>query len=214
MSYKSDKSDKSNTSDTSTNITVYIKVMSGDIIPISFEPKDRNIHLIFKVQSFFPEYPVERILLYHKNFIDISDIKDGDILSLFICDSYSENWSSIYIDNNNYKTHIINWYKPDSNNVYFYNKEKTSICLYIDKYVDKDEEKYKLSVDPYNKPISSIWFSDMHQALLNFQKIYNSIMKHSLFTDDILIHCYHLWNLNTSDFYKEIKRTRYYDSYK
>lgn len=194
------------------NITVYIKNMSGDIIPISFEPKDRNIHLIFKVQSLFPEYPLERILLYHNDFIDISNVKDGDILCLFICDYYPENWSSLlYTDNKNYKTNIINWYSPDNDN-YFYSKEKrTSICLYIDQYIDKNELKYRVSVDPHNKCISSNFVPYMYDALLQFQKKYNSVMKHSVFTDDILIHCYHLWNLNTSEFYNEIKKSRYYD---
>lgn len=196
-------------SDISNNITVYIKTMSGDIIPITFEPKDRNIHLIFKVQSFFPQYPVERILLYHNNFIDISNLKDGDILCLFICDSYPENWSSLSVGNN-IKTNIINWYTSSDNDNYFYSKEKrTSICLYIDNYAEKNESKYKVYIDR-NKNIL-VWHSDMYDALLTFQKEYNSVMKHSIFTDDILVHCYHLWNLNTSEFYNEIKRSRYYD---
>ena len=51
----------------------------------------------------------------------------------------------------------------------------------------------------------------MYDAFLQFQKEYNSVIKHSSFSDDILIHCYHLWNLNTSDFYKDHKKSRYYN---
>lgn len=170
-------------------ITVYIKTLSGEVIPISFEPKDRNVHLIFKVQTFFPEYPVERILLYHNDFIDISNVKDGDILLLFICQPYEESWSSLSIKNPDYNTYIVNWYNSEN---YFYNKEKkSSIYLYID--VDKNNN-FRVYVS--NNEYLLLWFPDLKQALFNFQKEYNSRIKHTLFTDDKLIHSYHLWNLN------------------
>lgn len=188
----------------SSEITVYIKTLSGDIIPISFQPNGRNIHLLFKVQSLFPEYPVERIILYHNEFIDISNVTDGDILYLFITEPYNESWSSFSIINQEKKTYIINWYNTSKNDIYFYNKErKTSISLYI----NIDNNNFSVSVDN----TTNFWFPDLHTALLNFQTNYNTLLKHAVFTDDKLIHSYHLWNLNTDEFYMEMIKSRYYD---
>lgn len=186
-------------------ITVYIKTLFGDIIPITFEPKERNIHLMFKVQSFFKEYPVERILLYYNDFIDISNVKDGDILYLFICEPYTENWSSISFSNADYTTYIVNWYGLTDENYFYDMQKKTSIAL----YVDINSDKFRVSASKNNYLLE--WFPDLREALLDFQKKYNNTTKHCFFSDDKLIHIYHLWNLNTSEFYKEMIKSRYYD---
>ena len=187
-------------------ITVYIKTLFGDIIPITFEPKERNIHLLFKVQSFFPEYTVERILLYYNDFIDISNVKDGDILYLFICEPYTESWSSLSFSNSDYTTHIVNWYGLIEDNYFYDIQKKTSIALYID---INNNNNYRVSVSKDMHLLE--WFPDLRQALLDFQQKYNSTIKHSVFSDDKLIHIYHLWNLNTNDFYREMVKSRYYD---
>jgi len=177
------------------NITIYIKQLSGDIIPINFKPDAsiRNVNLIFKVHSLFPEYPLERILLFHNDFIDLSEIKDQDTVNLFICDPYKEKITCSLSLYKNYERYDVNIYDNSLN--YFYNKErKASICIYIfmrlkDKYFKVSEEKCD-EYDEYDE-----WFPNLYNALFEFQKDYNNIKKHSSFTDEKLIYIYHLWNI-------------------
>lgn len=173
-----------------TNITVYIKQLSGDIIPIKFKPEIsiRNINIIFKVHSLFPEYPLERILLFHNDFIDLSEIKDQDTLNLFICEPYQEKIISC-LSCVEYEKYTINIYNSPN---YFYNKErKTSIYIYI--YMRINDNYFKVSAEENIK--NEEWFSSLYKALIKFQKDYNDIKKHTSFTDDKLIHIYHLWNI-------------------
>ena len=179
------------------NITIYIKQLSGDIIPINFKPDVyiRNVNLLFKVHSLFPEYPLERILLFHNDFIDLSKIKDQDILNLFICDSYQE--KIIYsLVCENYERYTVNIYDNSSN--YFYNKErKSSICFYI--FMRLKNKYFKVSTeenyDENDENDENDWFPDLYHALVHFQKDYNNIKKHTSFTDEKVIYIYHLWNI-------------------
>lgn len=175
-----------------TNITVYIKQLSGDIIPINFKPDVyiRNVNLIFKVHSLFPKYPLERILLFYNDFIDLSEIKDQDTLNLFICDPYQEKITS-YSIYENFEKYTLNIYNNSSN--YFYNKErKTSINIYIFMRLN---DKYFTVTEKDENEKNEKWFPNLYQALIQFQKEYNNIKKHTSFTDDKIIHIYHLWNI-------------------
>ena len=89
------------------NFTIFIKILSGDIITTEFNKNETGIELRKRIQEIYPEFEWQRQVLipqYHFHLDndllidpitlfelqDLSKVQQGDILYLFVLDPFTE----------------------------------------------------------------------------------------------------------------------------
>ncbi len=137
-------------------VTLYIKILSGDIIPIEHDLSHGLYMLKRKIMKLYPEWSPPQQLLFHSEYPhemylqNLSQIKNNDLLYLFIKDTiiYEE---VRYI----YSIKDISFY------CFWYMNHKND-CKTFSFYERDDKFSFKIHSSFI---IESVWFSSLEQMI-------------------------------------------------
>ena len=99
-------------------MSLFIKPLLGEMFSIFFSIPIVSIYELYRyIQlNHYPNVKLRQITIFHNENIDLSQVKEGCILDIFISDSYDEKWiSNFYIGNKEENRYIfqnscIGWY--------------------------------------------------------------------------------------------------------
>jgi len=171
--------------------------MFGDIFSIKYDKSRHIIEAYQSVKKHLKIFEIERIHLFYNStelyYADLKDLKDQDLIDLFVSDKYRE--KCIISEDSTSKGETFNkcifdWFQEDWNTA-----NSVSLNIYIT--MNKDKNLFQLS-DYYNR---DKWFSNLREALSHYKDEYNKNKhktKHNTngLTDNIIENILHLWNIH------------------
>lgn len=211
-------------------MTLWIQPLFGDMIPILYSTPIENLHLFYRFihTHFYPDLKLHQLHIYHNNSLDLSQVKDDDILRIFITEPYAENWVSDYSNTNdsqyNFKHSCITWYDGRWGNPYEDPSvlNRTSLTLHIHVKEDTQDnvpsKKRQFTINhnffkqlyPSSKE-ETIWYPTLEEACHHYRQDWNMKQNADSFTELTMKHIIHLWNLYHDTNYHLIEKGRYYD---
>lgn len=212
-------------------MTLWIKPLFGDMLPISYSIPIQNLHNFYRCihMKYYSELKLHQIHIYHNDSLDLSEVKDEDILYIYISEPYAEKWISDWSksspdDQYIHKNSCITWYDGRWGDPYEDPSvlNRTSLTLHIHVIEDTQEKdpskKRKFSLNhtffktlypPSNE--ETIWYPTLEEACHYYREVWNTKQQADSFTEVTMKHIIHLWNLYHDTNYHLIENGRYYD---
>ena len=211
-------------------MTLWIKPLFGDMFSISFLLPITSLHNLYRhIQDHhYPDIKLHQIHLFHNENMDLSEIKDGDVLHLFISEPYAERWVSDFTTSSSdryiFKNSCIMWYDGRWGDPYEDPSvlKRTSLTLHIHTREDIQEndpsKKIQFTLNhnffkelyPPSKEVT-IWYSTLEEACQTYRENWNKKQNADSFTETTMKHIIHLWKLYYNTNYHLIEKGRYYD---
>jgi len=220
-------------------MTLWIQPLFGEVFSIPFSPSDKSftIHNLYRYLHlhYYNDFLMHQIqlynmkkeeekeeekeyynynILYENNFLEL---KEGDILHIFISEPFVEKWVSEYENlsdqNYIYQNSCITWYDGLWGNPY----ENPSITIrpanmiYIQAKKCKDKPTFIQFIITNFSESNPLWYSTLEEACHAFREKWNKISAANSFTENTMIHIISLWKLYQGTNYHLIEKSRYYD---
>jgi len=182
------------------NFTIFIKILSGDIITTEFNKNETGIELRKRIQEIYPEFEWQRQVLipqYHFHLDndllidpitlfelqDLSKVQQGDILYLFVLDPFTE-----YIRYTGSITSTVSIFEVKHNSI-------DSFTFFSDNRYEKNNLFfYKNQLTQKVSFTLSEWFDTMPE-LIHSYNLWSSEIPHKKINEQSIRIFLHLWRI-------------------
>jgi hypothetical protein len=211
-------------------MVLWLKPLFGDMIPISYSTPIQNIHIFYRfIQTkYYPEIKLHQLHISHNESLDLSQVKENDILNIFIDEPYAEKWITDYSFTQSskytFKHSCLTWYDGRWGDPYEDPSvlNRTSLTLHIHLREDTEEldpskkTQFTLNYNFFKQMYPSSkeetkWFFTLEEACQYYRDDWNTKQNADSFTEKTMKHIIHLWNLYHDTNYHLIEKGRYYD---
>jgi len=197
------------------------------MMPIEYSTPIENLRNFYHCvhMKYYSELKLHQIHIYHNdhNDLDLSEVKDEDILYIYISEPYAEKWISDWSKSspdNEYihKNSCITWYDGRWGDPYENPSilNRTSLTLHINVIEYNSSKKFSLQhvffktlYPPSDE--ETIWYPTLEEACQKYRDAWNNKEQADSFTEITMKHVIHLWNLYHDTNYHLIENGRYYD---
>jgi hypothetical protein len=210
-------------------MTLWIKPLFGDMFSISISLPITSLHNIYRcIQSHhYSDIKIHQLHLFHNESMDLSQVKEGDVLDIFISEPYAEKWVSEFDKKQeHYLFHnsCITWYDGRWGDPYEDPSilNRTSLTLHIhvreNTLEPEDERKkvftlsqsfFKERYPPSNDEMG--WYSTLEEACHHYRENWNKKHNANSFTELTMEHVIRLWNIYHGTNYHLWEKGLYYD---
>lgn len=217
-------------------MTLWARTIAGDIIELPFSPSELCVpcgwrpvyRFLHTTLPFAKEAALHQLRLLHEGSMELSGVKEGDVLDLVITDKMAEQWISEYtisappnttpplyrfhhstmswLDGrwgDPYETPEICYRPPITIHVIMRESVKDSMYVY-----QINPEFFKERYSSSSRPLEQEWYPTLRDALCAIQKR----KRHGEeMTDKTIEHLVHLWELYHGSNEHLIRQGRYYE---
>lgn len=218
-------------------MTLWVKALNGDMVELPFSPPDPQViggwrpiyRFLHDTLPFAKDAALHQLRLLHEGSMDLSGVKENDLLYLFITDRMTEQWISEYTvsapPNTSppvYRIHhsTMSWLDARWGDPYEAPavRYRTPLTIHVVARESVEEGTYEYQTNPeyfkerYPPPSPSSseneWYPTLRDALRHAQtkKRHGEEM-----TDKTVEHLIHLWELYHGTNEHLIRQGRYYE---
>ena len=202
-----------------------IQPLFGDSIIVPFSPPIswREVYS-YLCTHHFQDARLDQLCLYHNESSDLSSVRDGDTLRLFVNERMAERWITEYStdaknDGIRFYHSTLSWYDIRWGDPYEYPAVlyRTSLTVHILMREHDGTRAFMLNPVFFQEQYTTrdksagIWYSTLREACYAFRNKWNATEGEEAVTEKTVEHFIHLWELYHGTHKHLVDQGRYYD---
>lgn len=203
-----------------------IQPLFGAHIIVPFIPHETSWSHLYRYLHvrYYNNVELYQLRLYHNESPDLSNVKDGDTLHLFVSDGMVERWVSehsvdtqcdgIVFHHSNMTWYDIRWGDPYENPAVTC---RTSLTIHVLMREQDGTRSFMLNPEYFKEQYTTrnkspgIWYPTVRDACYSFRDKYNTTEGEEVVSEKTVEHLIHLWELYHGTQKHLVNQGRYYD---